>query len=263
MHMTLPELSLSTLPPTLVVFLVAWLVSLPMRDTGVVDVFWALGFAVAAGAAAAEAVGSIPARGWAVMLLTAVWAARLSGHIAFRNRGRGEDPRYAAWREEHGRAWPLRSLITVFLLQGVLCWIGSLPLQAAIGATGPLQPTLFDAVGSALWLTGFTWEAVADYQLLRFKRDPANRGRVLTSGLWAWSRHPNYFGELTLWWGFYFIAVATPGGWLTVVSPLLISFLLLRVSGVVMMDRLMGDRPGWEAYAQRTPAFWPRPPRSG
>lgn len=259
--MTLPELSFGTLPPTLFVFLVAWLTSLALRDTGVVDVFWGLGFVAAAAAAAAGAVGSIPVRGWIVMLLTAVWAARLSGHIAVRNRGRGEDPRYAAWREEHGSAWPWRSLITVFLLQGVLCWIVSLPLQAVVRADGPTRPSIFDVLGGALWLTGFTWEAIADYQLLRFKRDPTNRGRVLTSGLWSWSRHPNYFGEISLWWGFYLIAAATPGGWMTVVSPLLVSFLLLRVSGVPMTDRMMEARPDWAAYARRTPALWPRPPR--
>lgn len=259
--MPLPDLSFSTLPPTLVVFLVAWLTSLALRDTSIVDVFWGLGFMVAAGAAAVGTFPSLPARGWAVLLLTAVWAARLSGHIGFRNRGRGEDPRYATWRKEHGSAWPLRSLITVFLFQAVLCWIVSLPLQAAITAPGPARPTLLDAVGAALWLMGFCWEAVADYQLLRFKRDPANRGRILVSGLWSWSRHPNYFGEVTLWWGFYLIAAATPGGWLTVVGPLLITFLLLRVSGVTMTEKLMEGRPEWRAYAQATPAFWPRPPR--
>lgn len=261
MHMTVPDVSVSTLPPTLVVFLAAWLTSLVLRDTSVVDVFWGLGFVAAAGAAAAWTSSSLPVRGWVILLLTVLWALRLSGHIALRNWGRGEDRRYAAWRQAHGSAWPLRSLFTVFLLQGVLCWIVSLPLQVGITATGPTAPTVLDAVGAVLWLTGFCWEAIADYQLLRFRRDPVNEGRVLTSGLWSWSRHPNYFGEMTLWWGFYLLAASTPGGWLSVVSPLLITFLLLRVSGVPMTDRLMKTRPEWRAYAQRTPAFWPRPPR--
>lgn len=261
MHMNLPELSFSTLPPTLALFVIAWLVSLALRDTGVVDLFWGLGFVAAAGAAAATVQEPLTARGWAVLLLTAAWAFRLSAHIALRNRGRGEDPRYAAWRREHGSVWSLRSLVTVFLFQGLLCWIVSLPLQAAITARGPGSWTPLDLAGGALWLIGFAWESVADYQLLRFKRSPGSRGRIMRRGLWAWSRHPNYFGEATLWWGFYLVAAATPGGWLTVVSPLLISFLLLRVSGVPMTDRLMEGRPEWGEYARHTPAFWPRPPR--
>jgi steroid 5-alpha reductase family enzyme len=256
--MTVPQLSLLTVPPTLAVFLVAWVVSVVRRDTGVADVFWGLGFIAAAVAALMVAEQPLSPRGLLVLALTLIWGVRLAAHIALRNRGRGEDPRYAAWRQDHGASWPLRSLFTVFLFQGALCWVISIPVQASVSGSGPSFPSITDVVGSVLWLAGFTWEAVADWQLLRFRGNPANRGRILTTGLWSRSRHPNYFGEMVLWWGFYLIALGVPGGWLTFPGPMLLTILLLRVSGVPMTERLMASRPGWSDYARRTPAFWPR-----
>lgn len=242
----------------LVFMVLVWLLSLRLADSSIVDVAWGLGFVLVAASTYVLADGWEPRKAL-VTAMTAVWGFRLALHIYLRNRGRGEDPRYAAWREEHGRAWPLRSLFTVFMLQGVILWVVSLPVQAAQLA-GPARIAWLDGLGAAVWAAGFTIEAVADGQLLAFKRDPGNAGRVLTGGLWRYSRHPNYFGEAVLWWGLWLIAAATgPGAW-TVVSPLLITWLLRRVSGVPMTERLMAERPGYREYVERTNAFVMGPP---
>jgi steroid 5-alpha reductase family enzyme len=193
-----------------------------------------------------------------VALLITLWGGRLSLHIFRRNHGRGEDPRYRAMRTSHGQSFWWRSLFVVFWLQGALLWFVAIPVFVAIRAPQPASLTIFDLAGVVIFAVGFTFEAAGDHQLARFKVDPANHGKVLDRGLWRYTRHPNYFGDATLWWGVYVVAAATPGGWLTALSPLLMTLLLLRVSGVRLLeDSLKGSKPGYREYIARTSAFVP------
>jgi len=165
-------------------------------------------------------------------------------------------------RAAHRRTFWWRSLFTVFWLQGAILWFVALPILIAVRAARPAALTAVYGVGALLFVVGFGFEVVGDYQLERFKAEPANRGRVLERGLWRYTRHPNYFGDALLWWGVYTIACATPGGWLTLLSPALMSFLLMRVSGVTLLeDGLKASKPGYRAYITRTPAFFPWFPR--
>lgn len=237
----------------------AWLVSIPKRDVSFIDSLWSLLFLAAAGIYffAADATGP---RAALVLLLTAIWALRLSAHITLRNFGKPEDPRYRAMREKRGSAFLWQSLYIVFGLQGLLAWIISVPLLVAI--QGQASPGILDIVAVALWITGFVFEAVGDYQLRRFKADPKNEGKVLQSGLWRYTRHPNYFGDACVWWSFFLFAAAT-GGWWTVYSPLLMTFLLLKVSGVALLEKDIDDRrPRYAEYKRRTNAFFPGRPKS-
>jgi steroid 5-alpha reductase family enzyme len=236
----------------------AWLVSLARRDASVADVLWGPGFAALAWLYHAAIPGR-STRGLLVAGLVTIWGLRLALHIAERSRGRGEDPRYAAMRRAHGERFPAVSLVTVFWLQGLILWVVALPLfQAQRG--GPLG--WGDALGLTCVVAGFLCEAVADRQLQRFRADPANRGRVLDTGLWRYSRHPNYFGDALLWWGLFALTAANTEGWWTVVSPLVMTFLLVRVSGVPLLERGLADRrPGYAEYVRRTSAFVPWFPR--
>ncbi len=238
--------------------LALWLVSLPLKNSSIVDIFWGLGFTGVAWLSFALGHGAADRRALLAALTTG-WGVRLAAYLAWRNLGRGEDPRYAAMRARHGSRWPVASLAIVFGLQGALMWLISLPLQVAAGSAAPLGP--LDAAGAALVLVGVSFEATADLQLWRFKKDPANRGQVMTRGLWRYSRHPNYFGDFVVWWGLWVIA-AGAGGWWTVLSPVVMSTLLMRVSGVPLLEKAMRQRPGYDEYVRRTSAFFPRPPRA-
>jgi steroid 5-alpha reductase family enzyme len=153
------------------------------------------------------------------------------------------------------------SLCTVFALQGVLQVAVGLPIAVVAARPGPSLGAL-DAFGATLFAGGLLFEAVADLQLARFKADPASAGRVMDRGLWAWTRHPNYFGDCAAWWGVFLVALAAPRGWASLPGPALMTFLLLRVSGVALLERSIGKRrPGYAEYAMRVPAFVPRPPR--
>jgi len=239
-----------------------WLVSLRLRDASIADVFWGSGFAMVAWVAAAGNSGAEPRRSLALALVT-VWGLRLSLHVASRNLGHGEDARYQAMRRGHGERFWWVSLFTVFLLQGLLLWAISLPLQAVEVASGPPGLGWLDGIGISLWVLGFLFEAVADLQLRRFKADPASRGKVLDTGLWRYTRHPNYFGDALLWWGFGALALAT-GAWWALASPAVMTFLLVRVSGVALLEKDIGERrPGYRAYVARTSAFVPWLRREG
>jgi steroid 5-alpha reductase family enzyme len=240
-------------------FAAAWLLSLPLRDSSIVDVLWGPAFAACAWLALALAPGGPGPRSVLVCVLVTIWALRLGGYIAWRNHGRGEDPRYARWRREAGPSWWWRSGLTVFLLQATLVWVISTPLLVAQREAGPLGP--LDLAGVLAWLVGFVFEAGGDLQLARFKADPSNRGQLLTTGLWAWTRHPNYFGDACLWWGYWLIAAAA-GGWWTVFAPALMTALIVKVSGVALLERDLKDRkPGYADYVRRTSAFLPWPPK--
>jgi steroid 5-alpha reductase family enzyme len=236
-------------------FLLLWLVSLPLRNSSIVDPFWGPGFVVVAWVAYAVA-GDPGGRGGLLASLVTVWGLRLGVHLAVRNRGKGEDFRYQAFRLRWGARYWIVSLFTVFLLQALLLWIVSLPVQVAMGAGGDPGPLAI--AGVAVWVAGLFFETVGDLQLTRFKRNPANRGKVMDGGLWGLTRHPNYFGDFTVWWGHFLVAVAAWDMVWTIVGPLVMSFLLLRVSGVTLLEKsLTRTRPGYAEYAARVNAFFP------
>jgi steroid 5-alpha reductase family enzyme len=237
-----------------------WLVSLVRRDASLIDRFWGLGFVVLAWLYRLTAPPGVSWEGWLLVGLVTVWGLRLSVYLTWRNWGCGEDPRYRAMRQAAGESFPLRSLVTVFLLQAGLLWGISLALLPGVRA-GRSPDRLLVVAGVTLWMVGFAFESVGDWQLARFKADPAHRGRVLDRGVWRWTRHPNYFGDACLWWGF-FACSAAAGGWWTAFAPVLMNVLLLRVSGVALLERgLVETKPAYRDYVARTSAFIPRPPK--
>jgi len=234
-----------------------WLLSLPLRNVSIVDSMWSLMFLLAALAYAAAQATPGP-RAWLVIGLVSVWSVRLAAYITWRNRGHGEDFRYQKIRANNDPGFAYKSLYIVFGLQAGLAWVISLPLLAAINSTAPLG--WLDLTGAVLWLVGLVFEAGGDWQLARFKADPANRGKVLDTGLWRYTRHPNYFGDFCVWWGLFLVALAG-GGWWSVAGPLLMSFMLLKVSGVALLEKDIGERrPAYRDYVRRTNAFFPGPP---
>jgi steroid 5-alpha reductase family enzyme len=236
-----------------------WVVSLFRRDVSIVDSIWSL---VLLGLCATYyLLNEYPtARGSVVLALVAVWALRLSAYITWRNRGEPEDPRYQAMRRKYDPNFALKSLGIVFLLQGLLAWIISLPLLAAVTGSPPLR--LLDTVAMALVVFGILFETIADAQLAAFRRSSGTRHKVMNTGLWRYTRHPNYFGECCVWWGLYLFAAAA-GGWWSIISPLLMTFLLLRVSGVALLEKDIGERrPDYAAYIECTNAFIPGLPRN-
>jgi steroid 5-alpha reductase family enzyme len=238
-----------------------WAVSVAVRDSSIVDIFWGAGFVVIAWVTFAVADGA-EGRMLLLTVLTSIWGLRLTLHLARRNLGKGEDFRYQAMRERHGDRWPLRSLWAVFWSQGILMWIVALPVQAGQADASPDGLIWLDLLGAALWLVGFVFETVGDAQLARFKADPASRGQVMDRGLWRYTRHPNYFGDFCVWWGLYLIALATLSAWWTIIGPILMSVLLIRVSGAKLLEQGMAERrPGYADYVRRTSGFFPRPPR--
>jgi steroid 5-alpha reductase family enzyme len=240
--------------------LTLWLVSIALADVSIVDVYWGLGFAMIAWIAAWSAPVTSP-RAVLVLGLVSLWASRLALHLFLRwRRADGEDRRYAAMRRKAGARFVRRSLIAVFGLQGVLMWIVSLPLQLAIVRGGAPLGWL-GALGIVVFAAGFVWESLADLQLTTFRRARANADRVLATGLWAWSRHPNYFGEVVLWWGLFLVTVEGTAAWWTIVSPLIVTVLLVRVSGIPMLEHgMQRRRPEYAEYVARTSAFVPLPP---
>jgi steroid 5-alpha reductase family enzyme len=237
-----------------------WLLSLLLKNSSIVDIFWGAGFVITAWVAYALTPDGFPLRKLLIVLLTTVWGLRLSLYILWRNWGKREDFRYRKWREEAGPSWWWRSFFKVFLLQGVLMWIISAPLLAAQLNPSPDRPTILDLLGIAVWAVGFFFEAAGDLQLARFKADPANKGQVMDRGVWRYTRHPNYFGDAAQWWGFFLIAAAG-GGWWTLFSPILMTLFLLRVSGVALLEKTLETRPGYSEYLERTSAFVPWLPR--
>ncbi|MDQ8708414.1 DUF1295 domain-containing protein [Streptomyces sp. LHD-70] len=229
----------------------------------IVDIAWGVGFtAVALVTFAASAGHGDLERRVLVTALTAVWGLRLAVHIARRGRGHGEDPRYEAMLAKASGNRNAYALRMVYLLQGALVWLVSLPVQAAQYVPGGLSPLAW--AGVALWALGLCFEALGDAQLARFKADPANKGRLMDRGLWSWTRHPNYFGDFCVWWGLFLLACDEPAAAaVSLVSPVVMSLLLTQGSGKRLLERHMRDRPGYAEYAARTSGFFPRPPRRG
>ncbi|MFE2011395.1 DUF1295 domain-containing protein [Streptomyces sp. NPDC059491] len=245
----------------LAVMLVAFAIGTAKGLHRIVDVAWGIAFAAVAVVAWSLSSGhGDDLRRTLVALATLVWGLRLATHIARRGRGHGEDPRYARMLARAPGNPTLYALRKVYLLQGALVWLVSLPVQFAVLLPEPLEATAL--LGLALWATGVAFEAVGDHQLARFKADPAHRGLIMDRGLWSWTRHPNYFGDFLVWWGLYLTACATwQTALLTVVSPLVMSGLLIWGSGKRLLEAHMAGRPGYAAYQARTSGFFPRPPR--
>jgi len=238
-----------------------WIISLIIKDSSIVDIFWGLGFIVITGLTFALG-GGFASRKLLVLILVVIWGLRLAIHIGRRNIGKGEDKRYQAFRRSGGANYWWISFLQVFALQGALMLLIAVPLIAAQVSPEAAQITTLDVLGASLWLVGFSFEAIGDWQLVRFKADPANKGKVMNTGLWRYTRHPNYFGEAVLWWGYFMIALTTPIGIWTVISPLVMTFLLVRVSGVALLEKSMANRgPEYQAYLKTTSAFIPMPPR--
>ncbi|MGW1215902.1 DUF1295 domain-containing protein [Streptomyces sp. NPDC002499] len=246
---------------SLAVMLVTFVIAVRRGLHRIVDVAWGVAFtAVAVVSCLASAGSGDPGRRYLVTVLTALWGLRLALHIARRGRGHGEDPRYEQLLAKAPGSRNLYALRMVYLVQGALVWLVSLPVQAAQYVSGPM--TAFAVVGAVLVVFGVGFEAVGDAQLARFRKDPGRRGRIMDTGLWSWTRHPNYFGDFCVWWGLYLIACDAAGAAVaTVVSPLVMSYLLIWGSGKRLLERHMAERPGYAAYMARTSGFFPRPPK--
>jgi len=234
-----------------------WVISLLIKDTSIVDIFWGFGFVASIWIAFLLTRDTVNFRHWLIAILTTIWGLRLSLHIFFRNKGKGEDFRYQNWRKQYGKNWWWISYLQTFLLQGLFMWIIAAPLTASQVFSQETNLTILDVLGSVLWLIGFTFESLGDLQLSKFRSNPDNKGSILDSGVWHYSRHPNYFGDAAQWWGFYLIALAA-GGWWTIFSPILMTYLLIKVSGVALLEKSMiANKPGYREYAQQTSAFIP------
>lgn len=229
-----------------------FVLALIRRDNGLADIGWGLGFTLVAW----WLHGQFP-YDWSLLptILVSLWGIRLALHIGVRNaRKSGEDWRYAKWRRDWGRWFIPRSYLQVFMLQGALMWIISTLFMHRPAADGI---DWYQWLGVGIWAVGFTWEAVSDWQLMRFKANPANKGKIMTEGLWRLSRHPNYFGEIVLWWGLWLVLLPNGPWWLGLISPITVTWLLTRVSGVPMLEGKYKDNPEYQAYVERTPALFP------
>jgi len=245
----------------MVLMLTTWLVSVALRDASIVDIIWGAGYVLIAWVTFVVADGT-EARRLLLTVMTTIWGGRLALYLLWRNAGKGEDPRYQAMRRHWGDRFWLISLVTVFLLQGVLMWTVSLPVQMGQVPDSPETLGLIEFLGVLVFAVGLFFESVGDYQLARFKADPGNQGAVMDTGLWRYTRHPNYFGDFCVWWGLFIVAAATGVGLWSVIGPIVMSILLLRVSGVTLLERsITKRRPGYEDYIRRTNAFFPGPPR--
>lgn len=244
-----------------VLMLSVWLSSLLLKNASIVDIFWGFGFVVIAWVANIASDGSSGV-GAVVAVMVSIWGLRLAGYLWWRNHGKGEDFRYVAMRKHYGARFPLISLVTVFALQGVLMFVVSIPVQLA-QQSSTKSINVVGIVGVLVWLIGVLFESVGDIQLARFKAQPENSGKVMDRGLWRYTRHPNYFGDACAWWGIAIVALQSNTGWLGLFGAGVMSFLLVRVSGVPMLEKTMHKRrPDYVAYQMRTSGFIPRKPKS-
>ncbi len=239
--------------------LFGWMLSLIRDNVTHVDSMWSLFFLLASFTSALFVFDSTP-RIILVLTLVSIWAVRLCAYLTWRNWGPHEDHRYMEIRKNNQPHFWLKSVYIIFGLQAVLAWIISISLYAAIDANAPLN--VLDYLGLTLFLLGFYWESVADWQLSQFKAKPQNKGKVLNNGLWRYSRHPNYFGECCVWWAFYLIALAG-GAWWAIISPVLMTVLLLKVSGVSLLEKDIAERrPAYIDYIKNTNSFIPGLPKN-
>ena len=252
--MQLTQLYLSSVEIVAAMMTALWLLSLILENSSIVDIFWGAGFVIVN--LFAFCFSQHATRQIILTILVTLWGLRLSAHVFLRNAGKHEDFRYAQWRKESRRGWWWVSFFKVFVLQGIILLIIASPLITGQAAGRQRPLVIFDYFGIMVWVIGFFFEAVGDYQLATFKSVPSNKGKILTSGLLTYTRHPNYFGDSVQWWGFYFLAAAS-GAWWTIFSPILMTVLLLRVSGVTLLEKTMSARHGYEEYTHSTNAFVP------
>lgn len=241
-----------------VYMLVFWMVSLPLQNASIIDIGWGLGFVMIAWATCLLANTDGP-RAWLLVALPTAWGLRLSGYLFWRNHGQGEDRRYVAMREKHGKQFWWVSLFTVFGLQGVVMWIVALPLAVGIaGANEAPAIGLLHVFGAVVWLVGMLFETGGDWQLANFKANPENEGQVMDRGFWRYTRHPNYFGDFLVWWGHWLVSLAAVSQIWTIVSPVVMSALLMQFSGVGLLEHDIADRrPNYAEYKRRTQTFFP------
>jgi steroid 5-alpha reductase family enzyme len=236
-----------------------WLISLWKRDVSIVDSIWSIMMLLAT-VVYISTTSELGPRGLLLLLLVFAWAVRLSAYITWRNWGTGEDQRYTVIRKNNEPFFELKSYFIIFLFQAALAMVVVLPVLAGVSGSSPV--TGLDYLGAGIVLAGILFESIADQQMARFKSAKENNGQVMDGGLWRYSRHPNYFGEFCIWWGFYIISVSA-GAWWTVVSPLIMTFLLLKFSGVALLEKTISERrPAYREYVQRTSTFFPWFPRS-
>lgn len=255
--MDIPNILTVNLIAVLVMMVLGWLCSLVYRNVTIVDSLWGSGFVLIAWITFFMADGFIGRR-ILITLLVTLWGIRLSFHLTLRNWGHGEDPRYGSWRKKSGERFWLVSLFKVFILQAFFLWAISLALQWGQFSALPAKFAFQDYLGVGIWMIGFMLESVSDWQLASFRAQPSNKGRVMDKGLWAYSRHPNYFGECLIWWGIFMIALATPSSGWTILSPVIITFVLLKMTGIPMMEKnIVHTRPGYSDYVARTNSFFP------
>ena len=232
-----------------------FLISVIKKRNDVADVAWGLGFILMAWISF-FLNGNSNSRGLLLCILISIWGLRLAFHIYNRNKGKTEDYRYLAWRQEWGDWFYIRSYFQVYLLQGFFLFVIALPVILANNAA-EYKIGILDGIGFLIWLIGFYFEVVGDAQLAKFIKNPANKGRLIQTGLWAYSRHPNYFGEVTLWWGIWLMTLSTFNGWYGIISPILITFLILKVSGIPMLEKKMEQNADFADYKRRVSAFFP------
>ena len=237
-----------------------FLISVVKKRNDVADVAWGLGFILLTWSSF-FLFASFSLRGLIASILVSIWGSRLAWHIHRRNRNKKEDYRYLAWRKEWGRFFYIRSYFQVYLLQGALLYLIIVPVLLINSNTGS-SFNIIDVLGILVWFLGFFFEAVGDAQLARFLQNPTNRGKIMQSGLWRYSRHPNYFGEVTQWWGIFLLALSLPSGWLGIIGPLTITILILKVSGIPMLEKKMAENPEFAEYKKKTSIFIPLPLRN-
>lgn len=237
--------------------IIGWVYSLIKKDVTIADSLWGLGFVLIAWLTFFRADGFL-LRKLLITGLVTVWGLRLFIHLSIRHRGKGEDPRYGLWREKHGQAFWIVSLFKVFLVQALFQWLIAMGVQYGQISDTPAHLTPLDVLGFLIWTIGIVIESFADLQLKQFLSAPANKGKIMNQKLWKYSRHPNYFGETLIWWGLFVIVLSTPWGFWTIVSPLLITYTLLKLTGVTLMEETQfGDNPEYQRYIQKTNAFIP------
>jgi steroid 5-alpha reductase family enzyme len=236
-----------------------FVVSLIRKRNDVADVAWGLGFVLMAWVSFFLSAES-GTRGLLVGILVSVWGLRLAWHIHSRNKGKAEDYRYLAWRKEWGKWFYIRSYFQVYLLQGILLFLIAMPVLV-INKSVAATLGVLDLFGAIVWFLGFYFEAVGDAQLAQFIKKPENKGKLMQSRLWAYTRHPNYFGEVMQWWGLWFVALSVPNYWVAIIGPITITFLILKVSGIPMLEKKMAEHPDFANYKKRVSVFIPMFPR--
>lgn len=244
----------------ILIYMTLWyVVAILKKRNDLADVAWGLGFIVAA-LTTLIYDGGFETKKLLVLLLVLIWGLRLSIRIGLRNSKKSEDKRYVKWREEWGKFWVVRTFFQVFMLQGLLLLVVVSPVIYLMGSTAT-ELDLYYYLGTAIWLVGFYFESVGDHQLDSFLGDKSNRGKIMKEGLWKYTRHPNYFGEVTMWWGIFLTTISVSGAWVTIVGPITISFLILKVSGVPMLEKMFEGNKDFEEYKRTTSVFFPLPPK--